>query len=130
MTTTMGEAAQLKQQLKPEFLNRIDEIILFNRLTSYDATEIASLFLSQMAERVRAMHIEISIDPSVAELIVRHGFDPANGARNLRRTVTREVEDRLSEAMLTQQIGIGMRICVATKDDHIEIIKPESKDLS
>ena len=121
---------ELKRVFRPEFLNRIDEIILFNRLTSYDATEIASLFLSQMAERVRAMHIEISIDPSVAELIVRHGFDPANGARNLRRTVTREVEDRLSEALLTQEIGIGMRICVATKDDHIEIIKPESKDLS
>ena len=104
---TMGE---LKHFFRPEFLNRIDEMIIFNRLTIEDAKQITALFLEQLAERVRSLHMEIVFDPSVTELIVRHGFDPTNGARHLRRTVTREVEDRLSEAMLLNQIGTGERI--------------------
>ena len=114
---------ELKRTFRPEFLNRIDEIILFNRLTPGDAEKITSLLLSQLAERVQALHIDIDFDPSVAALIVRHGFDAANGARNLRRTVTREIEDRLSEALLAQEIDTGMRVRVLATEDEIKIEK-------
>ena len=98
---------ELKRVFRPEFLNRIDEIILFNRLTPGNAAEITSLLLEKLTERVQALHIDISFDPSVVDFIVRRGFDPSNGARNLRRTVTREIEDKLSEAMLSQRICSG-----------------------
>ena len=113
---TMGE---LKQFFRPEFLNRIDEMIVFNHLTKDDAKQIAMLFLEQLADRVRLLHMEIIFDPSVADLIVRHGFDPTNGARHLRRTVTREVEDRLSEAMLLNQIGTGQRVYADVDQEYV-----------
>ena len=121
---------ELKRIFRPEFLNRIDEIILFNRLTPEDAAEITDLFLMQLADRVRALHIEISIDPEVKELIVRQGFETANGARNLRRVVTREVEDRLSEALLAQEICSGMCIRVLAKDGTVVIERQEAKPSS
>jgi ATP-dependent Clp protease ATP-binding subunit ClpC len=112
---------ELKKVFRPEFLNRIDEMIVFNRLTQKDAENITRLFLTQLAERVQALRIEISFDSSVVDLIVRHGFDPKNGARNLRRTVTREVEDRLSEAMLAGKIAAGMHMRVLACGEEIKL---------
>ena len=114
---------ELKRVFRPEFLNRIDEIIVFNRLNAQNAKDIAALFLDQLADRVRALHIEPIIDPSVTDFIVKRGFDPQNGARNLRRTVTREIEDRLSEAMLSQKIGSGMCVRISAENDEVCIEK-------
>ena len=100
-------------------LNRIDEIIVFNRLSQEDVRQIASLFLDQLAERVRELHMEITFDPSVLDFVVRRGYDPVNGARHLRRTVTHDIEDRLSEAMLSRRIQSGMRIKVAAVNDRV-----------
>ena len=114
---------ELKRVFRPEFLNRIDEIIVFNRLNVQNAKEITALFLDQLADRVRALHIEPNIEPSVTDFIVQLGFDPQNGARNLRRTVTREIEDRLSEAMLSQKIGSGMCVRISAEKDEVCIEK-------
>ncbi len=114
---------ELKKVFRPEFLNRIDEIIPFNHLTREDAQTIAVQFLDQLAERVKNLHIDIRFDPSVVDLIVQRGFDPTNGARNIRRTVTREIEDRLSEAMLTQEISSGMSIRMFVIDGNVKIEK-------
>lgn len=110
---------ELKHFFRPEFLNRIDEIIIFNRLTTEDAKQIAELFLEQLAERVRALHMDITFDSGVMDWIVRCGFDPTNGARHLRRTVTREVEDRLSEAMLLNQICSGQHIYACVDNEGV-----------
>ena len=110
---------ELKKFFRPELLNRIDEIIVFNRLSQEDVRQIASLFLDQLAERVRELHMEITFDPSVLDFVVRRGYDPVNGARHLRRTVTHDIEDRLSEAMLSRRIQSGMRIKVAAVNDRV-----------
>jgi ATP-dependent Clp protease ATP-binding subunit ClpC len=114
---------ELKKVFRPEFLNRIDEIIPFNQLTREDVETITVRFLDQLAERVKNLHIDIRFDTSVVDLIVQRGFDPTNGARNIRRTVTREIEDRLSEAMLTQEISSGMSIRMFVIDGNVKIEK-------
>ncbi len=110
---------ELRQLFRPEFLNRIDETIVFNRLTREDVREIAKLFLNELAHRVQTLHIDMVFDDSVINLVVEKGYDPSNGARHLRRAVTRHVEDLLSEAMLTGQVSGGMHIRVTVENENV-----------
>ena len=93
----MGE---LKKAFRPEFLNRVDEIIVFNRLTKDEIHEIASRMLVKTGERLHAMEIEMTFSPEVISMVSDAGFDPVYGARPLRRAIQSKVEDRLSEQIL------------------------------
>ena len=93
----MGE---LKKAFRPEFLNRIDEIIVFNQLTKDEIHEIASRMLAQTSERLRSMDIEMKFSPEVVTMVSDAGFDPVYGARPLRRAIQTKVEDKLSEQIL------------------------------
>ena len=93
----MGE---LKKAFRPEFLNRVDEIIVFNQLTKDEIHEIAARMLNKTAERLKDMEIEMSFSPEVVELVSNAGFDPVYGARPLRRAIQSKVEDKLSEQIL------------------------------
>ena len=111
---------ELKNIFRPEFLNRIDEMIVFNRLSQEDVRKIAKLFLDEIATRVRnCLHMTLSFDDSVVDLIVRKGFDPVYGARPLRRAVTQNVEDRLSEALLMHKVQNGMDIRAFVEEDRV-----------
>ena len=100
----------LKSAFRPEFLNRLDEIIVFNRLTDADIRKIASLLLAELGERIRGIGVEIEFDPSLVAYVAEKGFDPIYGARPLRRAITSLVEDSFSEAMLEGRIASGDRI--------------------
>ena len=100
----------LKSAFRPEFLNRLDEIIVFNRLTDADIRKIASLLLAELGERIRGIGVEIEFDPSLVAYVAEKGFDPIYGARPLRRAITSLVEDSFSEAMLEGRIAAGDRI--------------------
>ena len=100
----------LKSAFRPEFLNRLDEIIVFNRLTDADIRKIASLLLAELGERIRGIGVEIEFDPSLVAYVAEKGFDPVYGARPLRRAITSLVEDSFSEAMLEGRIASGDRI--------------------
>ena len=100
----------LKSAFRPEFLNRLDEIIVFNRLTDADIRKIASLLLAELGERIRGIGVEIEFDPSLVAYVAKKGFDPVYGARPLRRAITSLVEDSFSEAMLEGRIASGDRI--------------------
>ena len=100
----------LKSAFRPEFLNRLDEIIVFNRLTDADIRKIASLLLAELGERIRGIGVEIEFDPSLVAYVAEKGFDPVYGARPLRRAITSLVEDSFSEAMLEGRIAAGDRI--------------------
>ncbi len=100
----------LKSAFRPEFLNRLDEIIVFNRLTDADIRKIASLLLAELGERIRGIGVEIEFDPSLVAYVAEKGFDPVYGARRLRRAITSLVEDSFSEAMLEGRIASGDRI--------------------
>ena len=100
----------LKSAFRPEFLNRLDEIIVFNRLTDADIRKIASLLLAELGERICGIGVEIEFDPSLVAYVAEKGFDPIYGARPLRRAITSLVEDSFSEAMLEGRIAVGDRI--------------------
>jgi ATP-dependent Clp protease ATP-binding subunit ClpC len=110
----------LKGTFRPEFLNRIDDIIVFNRLTDSNIEKIASLMLEDVKKRIEALGITITFDPSVAALLAQKGFDPAYGARPLRRAVVRMVEDRFSGEMLEGHIKAGDTVTAIAKDDLID----------
>ena len=113
----MGE---LKKCFRPEFLNRVDDIIVFEQLNKDDIKEIARRMLKTLKNRVHDMGIELSFDDSAIEKIADEGFDPVYGARPLRRAIQSEIEDKLSEEMLDGRITSGDKyICKHTDDGFV-----------
>ena len=109
----------LKRSLKPEFINRIDEIVIFRKLDGEDMGRIADIMLSATASRLRGLGIDIEITPEAKEFIVRKGSDIEYGARPLRRTIQRLVEDKLSEEILEGKISAGKKIEVASDGETL-----------
>ncbi|MDR1464817.1 MAG: ATP-dependent Clp protease ATP-binding subunit [Oscillospiraceae bacterium] len=114
----MGE---LKKALRPEFLNRIDDIIVFRQLDRGEIRQIAARLLEQVAARLREMEITLRFDPSVADRMADAGFDPVYGARPLRRAVQTQVEDLLSERLLEGAIKPGKAYTVTVREDQVAI---------
>jgi len=98
---------ELKKAFRPEFLNRVDDIIVFHQLKSGDIKEIARRLLKGLAKRVAEMDITISFDEDIIERISTAGFDPVYGARPLRRAIQSQIEDKLSEEMLEGKLNAG-----------------------
>ena len=113
--------AELKKTFRPEFINRIDEIIVFHKLTKTEIDQIIDLMLKETKKRLEAQGIEISLDKSVKELIAKKGTDEAYGARPLRRAIQSYLEDKLAEAILDGKLVKGVKAKVLAKDDEIEI---------
>ena len=114
----------LKETFKPEFLNRLDDIIVFNRLSDENIKAIASLMLGDLKKRIEALGIEITFDDAVVAYIAKKGFDPIYGARPLRRAITNLIEDSFSEAMLEGSVKAGDKV-VATLDGEKICYSPE-----
>ncbi len=107
---------QVKKAFKPEFLNRIDEIIVFDRLTDENIKDIARLMLASLAKRLADNNIAVAFaDEAVAE-IAKKGFDPVYGARPLRRAIQNEIEDMLSEKIIDGDIKSGDSVTVTVED--------------
>ena len=115
----------LKSTFRPEFLNRIDDIIIFNKLSEDNIRAIATLMLGEVKRRIDALGIEIDFDESVAAAVAREGFDPVYGARPLRRAIVRMVEDTFSGAMLEGEIAAGDKILATAKDGAVSFEKQE-----
>ena len=111
--------AALKSTFRPEFLNRIDDIIIFNSLKEADIEKIASLMLADVQKRINALNISIEFDPSVPALLAKEGFDEAYGARPLRRAVVRLVEDSFSTEMLEGKIHTGDKVLAKAVDGKV-----------
>ncbi len=109
----------LKRTFRPEFLNRVDEIVVFNKLSDENIRRIAGLMLNDVKKRISSVGINIEFDDSVLDLIAKEGFDPVYGARPLRRAVVRLVEDSVSEAMLSGYIKEGDNVEATVVDGKI-----------
>ncbi|MBR5632800.1 MAG: AAA family ATPase, partial [Clostridia bacterium] len=109
----------LKATFKPEFLNRLDEIIVFNKLTSENINAIASIMLRDVMRRVSELGITLDFDADVVEKLAAEGFDPVYGARPLRRAIVRQIEDSFSEAMLRGDIVAGDKVRAKVLDEKI-----------
>lgn len=110
----MGE---LKRHFKPEFLNRIDDIIVFHKLTNDDIRVIAGKMLQNLAERVSNLELEIRFTDQCIDHIASVGYDPVYGARPLRRAITTNIEDQLSERFLEGNFKAGDTVEVDYIDD-------------
>jgi ATP-dependent Clp protease ATP-binding subunit ClpC len=97
----------LKQTFRPEFLNRLDEIVVFQQLNDESIAQIAKIMLEEVKTRVKTLGIELSFAQSVIEKLTKEGFDIEYGARPLRRAIQRLVEDNLSTALLEGKLKAG-----------------------
>jgi len=106
---------ELKQFFRPEFLNRVDEIIIFSHLTKRDLWEISGLMLRDVIERVGTKDLVLEIDDAVRSFLVEEGFDPLYGARPLRRTIMNILEDKLATCYLSEKLPVGTFLTVKRK---------------
>jgi len=100
----------LKQYFRPEFLNRLDDIIIFHRLSRDNIREIVRIQLRQLAERLSGKGIELSWTEAVVDHLSEAGFDPLFGARPLKRLIQKELEDALAKAILAGQVSAAVEL--------------------
>ena len=103
---------ELKEFFRPEFLNRIDEIIVFNHLTRYDIWQICGIMIKQLQQRLKDRDIILEVDVAVRSLLTEEGYDPIYGARPLRRAVMKLLEDTLAQQCLSKTLYPGTRLIV------------------
>ncbi|WP_267208540.1 ATP-dependent Clp protease ATP-binding subunit [Corynebacterium sp. Marseille-P8863] len=108
---------ELKKHFRPEFLNRIDEIVVFRQLSQEEIVQMVDLLISRVDLNLAAQDMGIELTDAAKNLLAKRGFDPVLGARPLRRTIQREVEDVLSEKILFGEIGTGEIITVDVDGD-------------
>ncbi len=104
--------AEVKRHFRPEFLNRLDEIIIFNRLTENDILKIVDLELEQIKQRLSERSITVDVTEKAREELAKRGFDPDYGARPLKRLIQKEIQDRIALALLENKVSDGSNICV------------------
>ena len=110
---------EARKVFKPEFLNRLDELIVFRPLTRENLSRILDIELVQISARLAARGITLNIVPEAREFLLKRGFDPALGARPLRRTLQRDLEDPLAAEILTGDIPDAEKVTVALADDKL-----------
>ena len=110
---------ELKRSFRPEFLNRIDEVIVFHSLTREHVKSIVDLMMKRVREQLKSKDVEIVLTDSAKDVLAEKGYDPTLGARPLRRTIQRMVEDPLSEKLLWKEYTAGQTIIVDTQDGEI-----------
>ena len=112
---------QVKRAFKPEFLNRIDEIIVFDRLSEENIESIARLMLSSLTDRLNANSISVEFDDEAVKKIAKKGFDPVYGARPLRRAIQSDIEDMLSEMIIDGSVKKSDNITVTVEDGEFAV---------
>jgi ATP-dependent Clp protease ATP-binding subunit ClpC len=131
---------EMKKLFRPEFLNRVDEVIVFTHLKKEEILQIADLYLKRVNEQAKSMEIDIELSEAVKDLLVNEGYDPNLGARPLRRAVQRFIEDPLAEEMLLGRFQAGDHILADLAEDdsrtvifkkkNLEEPKPKKKELA
>jgi ATP-dependent Clp protease ATP-binding subunit ClpC len=103
---------ELKQHFRPEFLNRVDDTIVFHQLTQEEIVTIVDLMIAKVDERLKDRDMGLELRPAAKTLLSERGYDPVLGARPLRRTIQREIEDSLSEKILFGELKAGQIVMV------------------
>ena len=121
---------ELKQYFRPEFLNRLDEIIVFRQLSKSEVKEIAEIMLKEVFSRLNEKGIKLSVTDSFKERLVEEGYNPSYGARPLRRAVMRLLEDSLAEEVLSGRIKNGDKALVDIDENKKVIVNISSEESS
>jgi ATP-dependent Clp protease ATP-binding subunit ClpC len=121
---------ELKAYFRPEFLNRVDDIIVFTQLNKDEVKQIAGIMLDDVASRLKDKHITLEVTAAFQDKVVQEGYDPSYGARPLRRAIMRLLEDSLVEAILSGEIAEGDKAIVDVDDDgQVKVRKSETREL-
>ncbi|MBO5477439.1 MAG: ATP-dependent Clp protease ATP-binding subunit, partial [Clostridia bacterium] len=114
---------ELKKTFRPEFLNRLDEIIVFKKLDKTSVEKISEILLKEFAAKLKSREITVEIDESLVKYISEVGFDEVYGARPLKRAIQSKVEDKVAEELLDNKISDGDTITISQKDSNVIITK-------
>ncbi len=118
---------ELKNSFRPEFLNRIDESIVFHSLAKDELHEIVKLMVNAIVKRLKDLDIHVKVTPAAVDVIAKAGFDPEYGARPIRRAIQKEIEDKLSEEMLSGTVKYGDSVTIGARNGEIRISVREAK---
>jgi ATP-dependent Clp protease ATP-binding subunit ClpC len=122
---------ELKAYFRPEFLNRVDEIIVFTQLNKDEVKQIAEIMLAEVATRLSEKNITLEVKDRFKERVVQEGYNPSQGARPLRRAIMRLLEDTLAQALLSGQLAAGDTAIVDVDDDgQVTVRKAEKPQLA
>lgn len=116
---------ELKRAFRPEFINRIDETIVFHSLTEKELKQIVTLLTSQLTKRLAERDIHVKLTEGAKAKIAKEGYDPEYGARPLKRAIQKNIEDRLSEELLRKNIEPGDIVEIGVKDGELEVRKKD-----
>jgi len=110
---------ELKQHFRPEFLNRVDDVVVFPQLSQSEIFAIVDLMIAKLDKRLRDKDMSIEITPAAKKLLSEKGYDPVLGARPLRRAIQREIEDALSEKILFGELKAGQTVIVDAQGEGL-----------
>lgn len=127
--TSLAKSAETQEKImqivrgafKPEFLNRLDEIIIFNPLSKPELAGIVQLQVQQFANRLADRRISLEITEGAKQWLTENGYDPSYGARPLKRLIQKEIADQLAQLILAQKVTDGDQLIVEVKDDHLQV---------
>jgi len=112
---------KLREAMRPEFLNRIDEIVLFKKLTQEEISQIVTLMLGATVKRLASREVSLDVSPAAVDWIAEHGYEPEFGARPLRRLIQREVDDRIADLFVSGDLGDGEGVRVDAVDGRLVV---------
>ncbi len=121
---------EMKQNFRPEFLNRVNEIIVFHPLKIAEIKQIADIMLIEIIDRLKEADIDMSLDESIKEMLAKEGYDEKSGARPLRRTISRLIEDPLSEDLLLGRIPLNTPLVLKAHEDNTLYFEPREVEES
>jgi ATP-dependent Clp protease ATP-binding subunit ClpB len=125
MTSNIRSEDGLQERFRPEFLNRIDEVVVFEALTRDQLSEIVELQLARLRERLAERRLELEVTEAAKELIAEEGWDPAYGARPLKRAIQRLLENPLARELLEGRFSDGDTVRVDARDGELVFEKAE-----
>jgi len=114
----------VKAAFRPEFLNRIDEILLFHRLERQHMGAIVDIQMKRLQELLKERDVTLTLTPAARDWLALEGYDPAYGARPLKRVIQREIQDQLAEEILAGKVADGTNVVVDAGEEHL-VLKPE-----
>jgi ATP-dependent Clp protease ATP-binding subunit ClpB len=114
--------AEVRNAFKPEFLNRLDDVVVFHALGTEELTSIVELQVATLAERLSQRRLRLAVTPAARDWLARSGFDPVYGARPLRRLVASAIGDPLAKKLLSGEIRDGDEVCVDVADDNAALV--------
>ena len=114
-------AQLLKQSFRPEFLNRLDEIVYYKPLTKKDITAIIDLLVKSLADRMKERQLGLVITPAAKELAIENGYDPVYGARPLKRYIQSKIETLIARTMIEKELSAGDTVEVGASDGEFTV---------